>query len=100
MDSKDQYIISLFQQYLIECGAEIHPATMRVSSLDNKRSKLFNIAYDRFILDLEKDGGILPLPNWLQHSMYANCCNILNNWEHHYRGKFTDNAKQYNVVVA
>ena len=30
----------------------------------------------------------------------ANCINILHDWEYHYRGKFTDNAKQYNIEVA
>ena len=33
MDNKDQYIISLFQQYLIECGVEHNPDFLSANGL-------------------------------------------------------------------
>jgi hypothetical protein len=100
MDSKDQYIISLFQQYLIECGVEHNPKFMRVSGLlESKKSRLFEIAYDRFIIDFEQDGGIAPLPEWLQDEMYIASINILIDWENN-NARFIENAKQYNEETA
>jgi len=100
MDNKKQYIISLFQQYLIECGVEHNPDFMCVSILDTKTSILFEIAYERFIIDFEQDGGILPLPEYIQDEMYVASINILNDWENN-NPRFTENAKQYiNMEVA
>jgi len=99
MDNKEQYIISMFQQYLIESGVEHNPDFMRVSGLDTKKSRLFEIAYEKFIIDFEQDGGIAPLPEWLQDEMYVASINILNDWENN-NPRFRENAKQYNVEVA
>lgn len=99
MDNKDQYIISLFQQYLIECGVGHNPDFMRVSSLSTKQSRLFDIAYERFIIDFEQDGGILPLPEYIQDEMFVASINILNDWENN-NPRFLENAKQYNIEVA
>ena len=104
MDNKDQYIISMFQQYLIECGVEHNSTTMRlsydISGLDTKKSRLFEIAYEKFIIDFEQDGGILPLPEYIQDEMFIASINILNDWENN-NPRFLENAKQYiNIEVA
>lgn len=99
MDNKDQYIISMFQQYLIECGVEHNPDFMRVSGIGSKKSKLFDIAYERFIIDFEQDGGILPLPQYIQDNMFVASINILDDWQNN-NPRFLENAKQYNIEVA
>jgi len=98
MDNKDQYIISLFQQYLIECGVEHNPDFMRVSSFDSKKARLFEIAYDKFIIDFEQDGGILPLPEYIQNNMFVSSFYILDDWQNN-NPRFLENAKQYNIEV-
>jgi hypothetical protein len=108
MDNKDQYIISLFQQYLIECGVEHNPDLVikenyymeqQWSDLDTKKSMLFQIAYEEFIIDFEQDGGILPLPEYIQDEMFIASINILNDWQNN-NPRFLENAKQYNVETA